>query len=170
MKIKITFLCLLVFLILVNAAPTLSQSQGRPFQGCIVTIEPIREGEDSSRVVGRQCYGNVTEFNQELSATANYIVVSFFNNTNYVNQLIVYSGPSTCTSGSSYGVADVGASLNDRFESAYTNYTNSAGCHKVTVYENIYYNGALLQCDGRSSCNTFGILNNQVSSWKAQRP
>jgi hypothetical protein len=157
---KIAFVLSVMFFILISATPTLSQ--GRPFQGCIITLEPIQDGEQFSRVQDRRCFDSVSSYQAALSA-ANYKITDFYDWTDYVNLIATYLGPQPCSAGYSYGVPNVGSSLNDRFESA----TTGAGCNNVTVFENANYGGARLPCNGLSTCNTFGLLNNRVTSWTA---
>jgi hypothetical protein len=66
-----------------------------------------------------------------------------------------------CSSSTGYGNLDLTLSgINDRAESG----SGYNGCNKLRVYEHINHGGATLTCS--PSCNSFGVLNNQVSSYK----
>ena len=71
---------------------------------CVTLLDPIKEEEDGSKVLGEVCSeGDITEING-YSLQSNYLVAKFYNYTNYGGFEQEYYGSIPCSPGVSYGV------------------------------------------------------------------
>lgn len=69
-----------------------------------------------------------------------------------------YFAPTTCTTGVSWEVANVGATWNDRFQSG----KGFGGCDANRKFEHQNFGGAVKLCT--PSCTDYGTLSNEVTS------
>ncbi len=165
--------------------PTAGQS---PNLHCVITVEPLQPGQVSSTTSNRTCFNTVAEsvafatnnriqlpatasasdVSQALrgqvgnrSTLADIVIGIHWDWTNRQNASIVWRssvgcGPATFT------VNDMTPNgWNDRAESA----EGFSGCNHFFQYEHINLGGAVRDCN--AYCSDLGVLNNQVSSWRA---
>lgn len=95
----------------------------------------------------------------EVKAQGVVLVVRIWDNQNYTGTLLVDRYELNCVS-RSYGNSNMATTgINDRAESG----AGYNACVKLRVYEHINHGGAVLTCS--AACSSFGVLNNQVSSY-----
>lgn len=129
---------------------------------CVTLLDPIKEGEDGSKVLGEVCSeGDITEING-YSLQSNYLVAKFYNYTNYGGFEQEYYGSIPCSPGVSYGVNQLPSTLDNKYESgkAYSS------CDQIEVFDFANHQGATYACG--ASCSSFYALNNNVTSWRVK--
>jgi len=129
---------------------------------CVTLLDPIKEGEDGSKVLGEVCSeGDITEING-YSLQSNYLVAKFYNYTNYGGFEQEYYGSIPCSPGVSYGVNQLPSTLDNKYESgkAYSS------CDQIEVFDFANHEGATYACG--ASCSSFYALNNNVTSWRVK--
>lgn len=189
MKDKVTLLVLLVLVFWV--APSAS-AQEQVTSICVVELEPVPFNEQGlpiglSRILNENCFSTpaeamtfITDGAVALPLTATqaevnaayekyvasslkplqyYILVQFYDNTNYNNFMYQFVSSLPCPYQGGYAGMFRDTPYNDRAESG----SAYSGCNKLAVFEHADTTGASLECF--PGCSTFGVLNNEVSSW-----
>lgn len=139
------------------AKPTSAQST-RPTR-CVIFLEPIQPGESSSKASTPVCSTGKVDSVNGYSLATSYLIVRFYDNTNYNTLLVEYYGGSACSPSISYGVESLPSNLNNKFASGMS-YSN---CNYIWVYDFSGYGGPSWTCAG---CSTFYALNDHVTSWR----
>lgn len=127
---------------------------------CVVLLEPIRPGEQSSKASEPVCSDGPINTVNGVSLDSSYLIAKFYDWTNYGILLVEYYGSSACSPTTSYGVPDLPDNLDNRFASgqAYSN------CDHIYVYDFNNYSGPSYPCG--ANCSSFYALNDEVSSWQ----
>ena len=127
---------------------------------CVVFLEPIQSGEESSRASEPVCSAGKIDAVDGSSLASSYLIAKFYDNTNYTTLLVEYYGASACSSTISYGVTSLPSNLNNKFASGQP-YSN---CNRIYVYDFTNYGGPSYLCG--ANCPSFYALNDNVSSWR----
>lgn len=90
---------------------------------------------------------------------ADYLIGTEWYNTGYTGSSVSYWATGDCI-GQTWGVAYVGATHNDKFESG----KGFASCDRNKKFEHADYGGAVRTC--LPNCSSYQALNNEVSSLK----
>lgn len=188
-RIKMYFVILTFVLSLVGITPKFTSAQEggetKSYERCIGIIEPVQEGQTESKLVEERCFdvpadalafltkgqvstARTTSWEDVDAAYQNYATMAapaFYvifqmrdNGTIYYQYLGLY----LCSSSTSYAVANIGSTYNDRADSG----SSFSQCNNFTVYEHSNFGGVSLSCT--YSC-TFGVLSNEVTSWRARQ-
>lgn len=129
---------------------------------CVILLDPIKDGEDESRILGEVCSeGEITEING-YSLQSYYLIAKFYDNTNYGGFEQEYYGSIPCSPGVSYGVNQLPTTLDNKFESgkAYSS------CDQIEVFDFANHQGTTFACG--ASCSSFYALNNNFTSWRVK--
>ncbi|MBE0411203.1 MAG: hypothetical protein IBX69_15890 [Anaerolineales bacterium] len=127
---------------------------------CVIFLEPILSGEESSRASEPVCSTGKIDAVEGHSLVSSYLIAKFYDNTNYTTLLVEYYGASACSSTTSYGVTTLPSNLNNKFASGQS-YSN---CNRIYVYDFNNYGGPSYSCG--PNCSSFYALNDYVSSWR----
>lgn len=127
---------------------------------CVIFLEPIQAGEESSRASEPVCSAGKIDAIDGHSLASSYLIAKFYDNTDYTTLLAEYYGASACSSTISYGVTSLPSNLNDKFASGQS-YSN---CNRIYVYDFTNYGGPSYSCG--PNCSSFYALNDAVSSWR----
>ncbi len=137
----------------------LGPSEGYVYR-CVILLQPIRASEQYSRASEAVCAWGPIDSVNGVSLASNYLIAKFYDRTNYRTLLVEYYGASACSPTISYGVADLGDNLDNRFASGQT-YSN---CDHLEVFDFNNYSGPSYACG--ANCPSFYALNDEVSSWR----
>lgn len=129
---------------------------------CLVYLEPIQPGENSSKVLDVVCTAGPVGSIGGMSLDSSYLIAKFYNWTGYAWLLVEYYGSLACSPTISYGVVDLPDSLDNKFASG----KSYSDCDQIQVYDFNNYSGAAYSCG--ASCSSFYALNDHVSSWRVR--
>jgi hypothetical protein len=129
-------------------------------QRCIVILEPIQPGEQSSKASDPVCSEGKIDTVDGKSLDSYYLISKFYDWTGYAVLLVEYYGAVPCSSTISYGVVDLPDSLDNKFESG----SGFSSCDHISVHDFNDYSGPSYSCG--ANCPSFFALNNEVSSWR----
>ncbi len=170
---------------LVGISVVFAQGGQTPRRHCVYHLDSLQAGETVSRMSGPVCFSSLpralsyaTDGVVQLEESAspleiqnalrnpptplvNYVIGIHWDYTNKGGGSAVWQGSQQCSPSIAYGVTNMGVQgWNDIAESG----QGYANCNKFIQHEHINYGGALLNCT--PYCSTFGVLNNQVSSFE----
>lgn len=92
------------------------------------------------------------------SVFASVLIGTEYDGSNFTGGSNSYFAPTTCTSSTTWQVANVGATWNDRFQSG----KGFGGCDTNRKFEHQNYGGAVRLCT--PNCSDYGALANEVTS------
>jgi hypothetical protein len=119
----------------------------------------LRESALSARRGARRAAYAASQPRREFVWNGASLIGQDFDRPNGQTLLVQWFGAGGgCAGGNSYAVGNVGASLNDRFESSRA----FSGCSRDPHYRDQYYTGAVMPCG--TNCGTLGSMNNQTTS------
>lgn len=133
---------------------------GETVYRCVIFLEPIQSGEESSRASEPVCSAGKIDTVDGHSLASSYLIAKFYDNTNYTALLVEYYAPSACSSTISYGVTSLPSNLDNKFASG-KSYSN---CNRIYVYDFPNYGQPTYSCG--ANCPSFYALNDHVSSWR----
>lgn len=127
---------------------------------CFVLLEPIREDEVESRIIEVVCGLTNVELETKYRTSSSYVVLQFYDDTNYNNLIVNFAGPQRCSATVSYSVSSMPTSVNNRAGSG----SSYSGCYNIMVFDLSNFAGDSYSC--QDNCPSFGALNDRVSSWR----
>jgi hypothetical protein len=94
----------------------------------------------------------------EISTSSSVVIGTEYDGYNFGGASESYFAPSTCSSGVVWGVANVGAEWNDRFQSG----KGFGGCNTNRKFQHENFAGSVRSCT--PNCSDYGALANEVTS------
>jgi hypothetical protein len=91
-------------------------------------------------------------------ATASVVIGTEWDGNNFTGQSNSYTAATTCSSSTTWQVANVGATWNDRFQSG----KGFGGCDTNRKFQHENFGGTVRLCT--PNCGDYGALSNQVTS------
>ncbi len=132
--------------------------------GCYPTYaEALEAGTGGTLEVSAEVSpATITDAQSEVSAASSVLIGTEYDDTGYSGSSISYFAPRTCSASTTWEVAWVGATWNDRFESG----KGFGSCDTNKKFQNVDFGGAARTCT--PNCTSYQGLANQVSSlrWK----
>lgn len=164
-----------------------SQSEVEQGQHCVLYLEPVQEGEKSSKVTDMGCYDTLEEslsvatdgaaqvdattspeeLTDEMvnSARASSVVIGIeYTDPNFSGNSLVMTAPQKCSGGGTYTLSSMDPGWDDVISSAKV----MGGCTRATHYEDTNFQGYQFPCI--SNCSSMGpYMDNKTSSiiWDA---
>lgn len=129
--------------------------------GCYATYaEALEVGTGGAVTVGAgETPSSLSDADLDASSVSGEVVIGTeWVETGYANSSKSYTASATCSANLSWAVDSVGSTWNDQFESG----KGFGGCDRNRKFQHADFGGASVLCT--PNCNTYGSLNNQVSS------
>lgn len=129
--------------------------------GCFPTLEEALEVglEGAIDIPGTVTPQNVTESMVATEAGPTSVVLGTeYDLNSYTGSSNSYTAPSTCTASTTWQVANVGVTWNDRFQSG----KGFGGCDTNRKFQHENFGGNVKVCT--PNCGDYGILANQVTA------
>jgi hypothetical protein len=129
--------------------------------GCFATYDQALEAGSGTTVdvSATMTPEALTEQQASLVSTASLVLIGTeFNGFDFGGDSQSYFAPSTCSSGVTWGVGNVGAEWNDRFQSG----KGFGGCDTNKKFQHENFAGNVRTCT--PNCVDYGALANQVTS------
>jgi hypothetical protein len=129
--------------------------------GCFATYELALEGGLGPAVdadVGVAPESLTDEVLDSFGISANVVIGTEWDGNSFTGASNSYTAPTTCSSSTTWQVANVGATWNDRFQSG----KGFGGCDTNRKFQHANFGGNVRVCT--PSCAEYGTLSNQVTS------
>lgn len=129
--------------------------------GCYATYaEALEAGSGTSlQISGSATPSTLTDETVSLLSGASEVLIGTeYDGFGFAGASESYFAPATCSSGVNWGVANVGAEWNDRFQSG----KGFGGCDTNRKFQHQNFEGAVRTCT--PNCSDYGSLANQVTS------
>jgi hypothetical protein len=162
--IRQTLLLMLVLcLVSVSAKSQMSvkpkKDKGVKARHCVVNVEPVKQGEDRSKISDPVCYDSLEKAKASISGQP--ILGTDYQGANYTEWTITWTGTyGNCTSLVFYVVFTMPTGWNNVISSTKGN--SGSGCTLNTLYDGTPAFSAKRDC--RPSCSTLGTMDNKTSS------
>ncbi len=139
--------------IVVSAMPEL--------MGCFETYELALEaglGHPVDAEPGLSPGSLTDEAMDSLGTTASVVIGTEWDGNGFTGETRSYTAATTCSAGTTWQVANVGAEWNDRFQSG----KGFGGCNTNRKFQHENFGGTVRVCT--PNCSDYGALSNQVTS------